>query len=489
MTAALARRNAGPARHVYDAIVIGGQLGGIITAALLARRGLQVLFIDHDTGAAPYQHAEYKLPHAPFIVPAIRHISVFDEILEQLGLMSAVQRMVHPVAMQLLTKHARIDLVSNPEARKKELTRALGEDDGDRFEATWKQMARVANSTDQFFGTKPDLPPEGFFARWKFRRSLPRFLSAIEEPSPVTDATLLEFAPFLTGVEKPAGLSLSRVLGKTLAAPHVVTGGREGLHHVFSERARELGVDVLSQGDTIAGLSFDGSKPVGIRLSRNDTIYRASFIVAGCDVATLAALVPEARRKPLEKSMAALESRRAVFTMNVVVPERALPRGLGSLALVDSPDGELGGLLLQVTSADSPEHRVVSVSAKVPLALRAGGEPAVKALMQRLWVAVDDVLPFTRAHALLESSSWMDAPRVVAGAFEPLPLLPAVENSVLGVSALTLSSPYRHVLFANRQVLPGLGFEGEVLTALRAVRHIERVLHKSDPLKHRRPAA
>ena len=488
MTAVLARRSPGPARHVYDVIVIGGQLGGIISATLLARRGMQVLFVDHDTGAAPYQHAEWKLSHAPFVIPSIKNISVFDEILLEVGLLPTVQRLMHPVTVQVLSATQRFELPSEAEARTKELARALGEG-ADAFEASWQQATRSASDTDPFFLAKPDLPPEGIFSRWKFRRTLPRFQEALEAMTPLRNATLLGLAPFLTGLEQPPPLALSRVLAKTLGSAHVVTGGREGLHHVFIDRARELGVDVLNAGDTVEALSFDGNKPVGIRLTRNDTIYRASFIVAGCDVATLAGLVPEARRKPLQKWVSALESKRAVFTMNVVLPEVALPRGLGALAVLDSPDAELGGLLLQVSPAESTADRVLSLSAKVPLALRAGGEPAVKALMHRVWAAVDGVMPFTRSHAKLQSSAWMDAPRVVAGAFEPLPLMPSVEESVLGVSALTLSSPYQRLLFANRQVLPGLGFEGEVLTALRAVRLIERVLHKNDPLKHRRPAA
>ena len=112
MTAVLARRSAGPARHVYDAIVIGGQLGGVISATLLARRGMQVLFIDHDTGAAPYRHGEWRLSHAPFILPAIKQLAVFDELLLECGLLPTVQRLMHPVSLQVLTqKYIRLHLV------------------------------------------------------------------------------------------------------------------------------------------------------------------------------------------------------------------------------------------------------------------------------------------------------------------------------------------------------------------------------------------
>ena len=54
--------------------------------------------------------------------------------------------------------------------------------------------------------------------------------------------------------------------------------------------------------------------------------------------------------------------------------------------------------------------------------------------------------------------------------------------------SLTTRSPWKHVVLAGRQVLPGLGFEGEVLAAQRAVKLVESSLKKNDPLKTRKPA-
>ena len=56
------RATTGPTRHVYDVAVVGGQLSGAIAATLLARRGYQVLYVEHDGTGAGYAHDGWLLP-------------------------------------------------------------------------------------------------------------------------------------------------------------------------------------------------------------------------------------------------------------------------------------------------------------------------------------------------------------------------------------------------------------------------------------------
>ena len=46
----------GPSRHVYDVLVLGAELGGALAAALLAKRGLRVLWAEHANLAPGYEH-------------------------------------------------------------------------------------------------------------------------------------------------------------------------------------------------------------------------------------------------------------------------------------------------------------------------------------------------------------------------------------------------------------------------------------------------
>jgi hypothetical protein len=158
------------------------------------------------------------------------------------------------------------------------------------------------------------------------------------------------------------------------------------------------------------------------------------------------------------------------------------------VALLEAPKIEGGVVLVEVQPGPTPQQRTLTASIQAPVGLRAGGEPAVRALAQQIHAALERVMPFTKPHITAESSPWIDAQPVVAARGEPHPLFALGAEAWLGVAGLTTSSPWKRVLLAGRQVLPGLGFEGEVLAAQRAVKVAETVLKKNDPLKQRRSA-
>lgn len=483
MSTALVRKGTAPTRHVYDVLIIGGQLGGALAAALFAKRGLQVLYVPHDGLGQPYAHGEARLPHAPFFVPPLKAVPAFDEALQELGINAAVGRLLQPAPLQVLEQDRWYELTHDEKRRGPELARAFG-DDAERFDEGMRKAQSAAEASDSFFQAHPDLPPEGFFGRWKFKRSLGRFPGlGLDTPLP-SDSIVQRLLPFVTSLEGSSALSRARALGRALAGPAVLQGGREALWGALAERARELGADVLAPDEPVERIALDGAT-VGVRLGKGDTTYRAGFLVAAMDLDVLTRLVPEKSQKAAAKLLPTVSAQKALVTLNLVLPEKALPRGLGALALVDAPQLEGGALLLQVGPGPKPEDRVLTVSVQASTGLRAGGEPAVRALLSQVHAALARVMPFTRQHVTLESTPWVDAAAIVAGRAEVHPLYPAPPTGWLGVTAATTSAPWKRVMLASRQVLPGLGFEGEVLAAQRAVKRVELALKKNDPLKRK----
>lgn len=475
------RRGTAPGRHVYDAIVVGGQLSGIITTALLAKRGMQVLHVPHDGLSEPYTHGDLKLPLAPFLIPPVKGIPALEEVLAELGLGPIISRQVQPSALQLLEAGRWFELTHDEKRRGPELARALG-DDAEAFDELTRKAQSAAEASDAFFQSKPDLPPDGIIARWKFKRHLARF-PTVENDTPLpADQLLGKLRQFISGGD--VALGRARTLGRTLAGPAVFPGGRAALWSQLADRARELGADVLPGDEPIERLVLEGSG-AGVRLSRHDAVYRAGFVVAAMDLDVLTRLVPDKQRKAATKIAPQVTADKALFSLHLALPERALPRGFGSLALIAAPELEGGAALLQVLPGANAEQRVLAVTAIAPIGLRAGGEPAVRAFIAQLHAAIARVMPFTRQHVTSESTPWLDAARVVSGEGEPAPIFTVADSSWLGVSGHVTQSPWKRVLLSSRQVLPGLGFEGEVLAAQRAARQVEAVLRKNDPLKRK----
>jgi phytoene dehydrogenase-like protein len=488
MTTALARRGTAPGRHRYDTIVVGGQLAGAMTTAMLAKRGLHVLHVPHDGQASPYAHKEYLLPHVAFVLPAPKTVAAFDEVLAEVGLHSTpAHRLVRQPGLQLVRPGNWFELKRDEKERAAELKRALRTTAG-AFELELARAVAAATPSDAFFASRPDLLPEGLYARWRFKRLLGQ-VDGLDPGSPLPKGSpLWALMPWAAGVQEPAALTEARTFGQLLGGVSVVPGGREGLTTLFLERARELGADVLGPEALVEQFVFEGSTLTGVRLARADTVYRGALVVGACDLDVLAKLMPDGRAGAARFTPRASKG---LFTLNVVLPESALPRGLGELALVES-EGESGALLLQVEPTRGPglnpettELRTLTVSCVAPLALRSGSQPAARAFIDGLWARLAALMPFTRAHAKLESTPWLDSAAVQDRGVEPLPLFERAPGAWLGVTGLSTSSPWKHLLLANRQVLPGLGLEGEVLAATRAVDRIDRALKRNDPLKKR----
>jgi hypothetical protein len=65
----------------------------------------------------------------------------------------------------------------------------------------------------------------------------------------------------------------------------------------------------------------------------------------------------------------------------------------------------------------------------------------------------------------------------------PHPLLEIADEGFLGITGLPHRTHCKNLFLANREVMPGLGLEGEFIAGTRAAALIQALLHKHDPLK------
>lgn len=491
-----------PSRHVYDAVVLGGQLGGALCAALLARRGYSVLLVEHDGMGPGYEHGGFLLPYAPFICPPLKALPILEEALNELGLTDSLKRNLRPHTpeLQLALPRHRVDLHANPDRRLAELTREF-EDDGARLHAALQTTATQHEASDPFFRLSPPLPPGGFLESWRLKR-LARQHPGLEHgpkiaASHTAPAHLLQgLLPFLSYLDQPSSpLATTRPLSQVLQSPSYYPGGREGLRSLLEQRLLELGGDVLNRerSDTyvVEELSFEGSRVSGLKLVRAEPLYRAPVFIASTDAAELRRLIQARRRqRRLADALDDSSVKSVLFSVNLVLPERALPRGLGELLLLDTEDKELGPLLLQVLparraagQAADPALRVVCATAVLSTSILELGEQHLQALAERMEAQLDALMPFTRPHRVLRSVAYLDARALRGGRLLPHPLYAFESSPALGVGGLPQRTPASNLLLANREVLPGLGLEGELLAGLRAARLAQEQLPKKAALQ------
>ena len=485
-----------PSRHAYDVAVVGGQLAGAIAAALLAKHGMKVLYVEHDGTGSGYVHDGWLLPYAPCIFPAFKSVAVLETTLEELKLNTEAHRTLRAPSpnLQLLMESARVDLSPDPARRAKELQRALGPD-GAAVDAALKTAIGIAPDQDAFFKADPPLPPHGMWQNWQTGRAAgkhPALSAELGLGSEGTQGLARALGRFLHWNANEEGLAGTRAISLALAGLNLWPNGREGLRDFFLDRLAALGGDVLAHdaSSVVESIEFDGSAAVGLKLLKREQLYRADVIVGATDGAALRRLLPDKKRhRALSETLETPAARRLLFSQNVVLPERALPRGLGEVALLASTDPELSPVLLQVTAArkagaEKPEAevRVITAAAFVDANARELGEDNLRAIGARLLTQLDQLMPFSLARAVLTSCPYLDSSGVRGSRLMPHPQLAFDEKQFLGVAGLPAQLPGKGFYLASREVLPGLGLEGEVLAARRVAKLIQETLKKANPI-------
>lgn len=506
-------------QRLYDVCIVGSQLGGVVAGALLARRGFRVLHIAHDDPGFSYLDHGYILPFGPAVVPSPRQLPSAEAVLAELGLATDVSRALAPSDpdLQLLLPRHRVDVSRDPATLRVELRREWPRD-AESLEAAFGVLFTLFDFAGFFLRAGPPLPPEGFVERRAVRKAIKVAQSVPGAPlRPVDEArpfegfedhelvrSLATAHRFLTYMDgPPSPLSMVRLLGGALRGTNRLPGGLGTLREMVRRRIAE------SRGELRGGpgepalataLDLEGSRVAAVRLADSPDAHVARAFVAATDADRLLPLLPQgARDGKAGAVLRRVAPRRQLLTVNLVVKQAALPPALGEnvVALREAAGGDAidNAVFLQVLPARRdarkgagdkgqpveipPDERVVCASAYVP----AGDDrEKLREAASSIREAIADAIPFFERHLVAES-----APLIAAGdrgALAPIhPLYATDGTDPLGVAALAPHGPFKNLFFAGREVVPGLGIEGEFYAGIQAAGHVAALLGRKDVLR------
>lgn len=470
-------------KRAYDVCVLGTQLGGVAAGALLARRGFRVLLVDADGRGTGYEEGGWRLPWGPALVPSPRALPSAQLVLAELGLASEAGRMFEPSRspLQVLLPRHRLDLPVSRSDRTSELRREWPVD-ANRLEGSLEAVRALFDREQRFLAGNPPLPAHGLRARWRLHRAK-RLVpgGAGRGAMPLADlgdhplaAALRSAWPFLSSLDgEPSPLGLSRTLGAALQGTLRMAGGEASVAAVLRRRIAE------SRGEFLGGegepapatiLELDGRRLTALCVKGADSMYTARAFVFAGDPGSLRAMVGQVGR--IESYLAGVVPWGRIFSMNWVVRAEALPSPLGDVALAIAPKGF--PVLLQVVPASragAKGHEASSTEKVLTAGMAvANGTPPADAAA-RLRSAVAEFLPYLDRATLHESAA---GERGAAAGFHPL--FAARPDRALGVGGAPSASPVPNLFLAGREVLPGLGFEGQFQAAWQAAHAVEMLL-------------
>ncbi len=497
-------------RRLVDVIVLGGRVGPLSAACLLARRGYKVLHVEHEGLSGHYTDDGLRLPLEPDISPAPHSSPAILHVLGELALSTDAKRLLRPIepALQIISPGHRFELPEEAGRRRRELSREFGEEDAARLERDLCLLLEADEALDSAVAALPPLPPLGYFERRALRKAVADL--PLNAPTPLPSniqplgAALAGLARFSSNLFDPAPTtfhsvrSRARLLRGGVHRVERKNGGVKGSGYaaLLRRRLEELGGVTLAEGNAVAEeVVVEGGRITGLKVLGDLTDYRCRYLVSGVDTSVLHRLLPlEGRRRRFDGELDRVRPRETLFSLNIVLPRRAVPVGLGELAVhvtgSETEPTEESLILLEKFDAvgeDGPNEDLVVIQASsfMPSSRRELGESYLEELRDRmLGVLRADLFPFLDRHLVLTSSPLLTRKGPARGArLMPHPLFESDIEAALGVGLLPPRTPYKNLVLACREVLPGLGTEGEFLTGHRAAEVVAHVAKRHDPLK------
>lgn len=447
-------RGSRPTR-LYDVVVIGNDLPGLVAAALLAKRGLRILHVDHGAPHDRHVSGGFRLQSVPMAYPLPRASRSLHAMAEELGVLPMIGRAMTPYAggLQLLLPSARIALGPAPDSRAAELARAFGAA-GRGLAHEVEQLRSLADRSAALFEGAPALPADGVVERWKASRFAGRAsgsLGALPAGPPLLHAiaSLHRLSSRLEG--EPSALGFSQATAPWLFEPARLP--EDGFVALLRTSIRGHRGDSLGEPGApacVAEISIERGRFAGVRLEGQDAIHRGRIGLAACPLDAILPLLSAPRlRNSLGRLTARLPVDRHVATWNLVVAAEAIPPGLGELAAVTGSDGAM--TLVEREPARREDGRIADGLFAVTASRIASDEDLAR---RHVDAALEEAMPFHARHL-----------RHQIRAPSTLPIFRSAEDDAL--ATLPIRSPVPRLLIGNLGLLPGLGLEGSLLAGRR----------------------
>jgi hypothetical protein len=487
----------------YDVIVLGAELAPLTAGALLAKRGFRVLVIGQLDVPPTYTLGKYRLPrNASTLVSQTS--PVFKRIVTELGMHQSVKRLLRTQThgFQLVLPGHRVDLRPESAHTQAEIEREMPAIKRP-IDELHRHIKITCEHIDQLLEREWSWPPRTFLARRAFAQASARLaydrhgaglnlLSEFPDQHPFRIAAQLP-AIFDDGIDSDhiAPLRILRLYGNRLNATPIEPRELGELRTLLIERIRAHSGDVRLH-ERAGEITMRQGTVSGVRLFGTDDELGARFVVSGLNVHALLPLLPErGMLGAMFEEHGEPQARHVRFTVNMIIDRRGLPPGLGRDVFVleekSAARPHEHALYLHTDELDA-ERALISVQTMLSLRRIENDEEELGRVRAQTVRRLATLFPFLEQHAHAIDSPHDGLPPDVRAAdivasseqlgrrgpatMTPVFAFPSV--STLGLCALPMQTPIKRLLLCNGQVAPGLGTEGELLTALGAARLITR---------------
>ena len=474
----------------WDVVILGANAGGILAGALLSKRGFSVLILEGKVKAG-YIRGKYRFRRFSNLSELLVSRAVIEGVCQLLGLPLAHGDFTHreDLKCQILLPGHRVDISSDRTDLLGEMQREFPGSSGliETFysrlqEEDWIGRTMMAIGDEQPFPGRigrllahayhalSDRPLSAFLGSLKGDKTFARFIDVQMESM---SYLLLDDFPFslashlisllvqdevFTDMMSPQGF-MDRVKGEVVRG-----GGRfkvlESFNTIRIEKSPgEFMIHTKEEGKTISSRVCVGNLPSP----------------------QLRELIPTAfsGRKWAGRGKR-LWPKYFIFSLNLGIDARGIPVGLGdcfvSLRDLDAPfeNGNLLMVFMGPEGVGAPsKKRSVTVNAFVPMAKGRSDRAGIKGVIENMLVHLLEIAPFLeRSIRLIDGRpsleryrrQWTNSDIIYGG----------TSSFRVGEAIFPTITPMEGLFLACRENFPYLGFEGEILSGIKAAQAVSK---------------
>ncbi len=485
----------------YDVAIIGAQISGLLTAALLVRRGFRVLLIDHDGIIHKYGEDQYILPVLPEIILTPHPQSLITTIHTELGIIQDLrihlQKFDPPFQIILPKKRLNLPLEKN------QIISALTTEWPDisqviekfflKIEQIESEVSNYLNGTEAFF-------PDGFFQRRRVRNFSLGFenvskhfldsdiLEGFPQNHPILELFIAPLFFFSNISPRDASLAqFARTLGSFFRGASHLSTKVGHLRDMLLKKFTESGGEVL-YNTKIESMKFSRRKAESMHLTDSQYEYQCNFLIDNTYEQIVRKYMPEKHLETLHEKYGSIEQPKMRFYVkHYVVNSFVVPQAMkANLFLLNGrttvervpekdPDFLDPPILFTLRDAVGKKGKIpdqVVFTAVLPLIEKGKdrGNEFLQSIENALDSRVSRIVPFIEEHiqkisspmnvVLQENETNFNPWNIhrIYHAMVPSQKYPFVN---MGVSGISYFSPYKNLFFIGPYNLPGLGAEGE----------------------------
>jgi phytoene dehydrogenase-like protein len=473
--------------RTWDVVILGTTAAGILAGALLTKKGFSVLLLEEKEKAGKVR-GKYRFRRFSNLSEVLVRRAVIEGVYQRLDL--ALDHGDFPrrrdFNCQIILPGHRVDMSSDPNDLLREMKREFPRDFGliETFYARLKEedwvrstmmaigdeqppRGRIGKRLAHVYHALSDRSPSGFMGFLKGDKAFAQFIDV-----------QIKSMSYLDADDSPFGL-VSHLMGIFLEDEVFtdMTSPRGFMEQVKKEVVR--GGGRINALESFRGIRIEKS-PGEFRIHTGDSKAISSRVCIGnLPFTQLRELIPSAfSGRKWENRGKLLWPKYFVLSLNLGIDARGVPVRLGD-CFVSLRDGgapyENGNLLMGFMGPEgvgAPSgKRAVTVNSFVPMAMGKAGRAEIKGVIENIVCHLLEVAPFLdRSIQLIDARPSVERYRsqrsnsdIVYGATSPFRV---------GRAILPAITPMEGLFIASRENFPYLGFEGEIISGIKAAQAV-----------------